>query len=110
MARKNISKVIEAFKAGRSAKGDSKATCSTDGNEIYSYAMKIAERLPDGSIWIEEYSKAPSATTRSHIRACQFLLRAEPLVVVAEERAAELRKEEREATVAVGGIRLRAVG
>jgi len=32
--RKNIAKVIAAFKAGKSIKGDSKGTCSTDGEFV----------------------------------------------------------------------------
>ncbi len=39
--RKNIEKVIEAFNAGKAMRGDS---CSTTGNEIYSYNMLIARR------------------------------------------------------------------
>jgi hypothetical protein len=94
--RKNIEKVIAAFKAGKSASGDSKKTCSTDGERIYSYAMRIAERHDDGSIWILPYESAPSVTTKSHVRAVAFGLRAEPLEQVAEERMVEIRREERE--------------
>ena len=32
--RENMKKVIECFKAGKACKGDSKATCSTDGNGV----------------------------------------------------------------------------
>jgi hypothetical protein len=100
--RKNIEKVIAAFKAGKAAKGDAKETCSTDGEAIYSYALQIARREDDGSIWIlpiEDALKPSgeiSATTRSHVRAVSFLLKAEPLEQVAEERMVDVRREERE--------------
>lgn len=124
MARKNATQVIEAFKVGKATApaketgrgGPSAGSVGyrnaiwTDGTCIYSYKMKIAERLDDGTIWIVEYSKAPTATTRSHVRACQMLLQSEPIVVVAEERMAEVKKEEREAEVTIGNLRLRAVG
>lgn len=69
MARKNMSKVIEAFKAGKSATGDSKRTCSTDGTTVYSYRMAIARRTDAGAIQIVAYSAAPTATTRSQVQA-----------------------------------------
>ena len=72
--RKNISKVIEAFKLRKPAKGDSKGTCSTDGNTIYSYAMPIARRDSDGSINVIARGTAPSVTTRSQVDACQMEL------------------------------------
>ena len=100
--RKNIEKVIAAFKLGKSTKGDSKATCSTDGETIYSYALQIARRHDDGSIWILPYAEAlkpdgeVSATTRLHVSAVSFALRAEPLEQVAEERMVDIRREARE--------------
>lgn len=69
--RRNISKVIEAFKAGKAATGDSKRTCWTDGETVYSYAMPIAKRSANGSIAIINYSDAPTATTRSQVRALE---------------------------------------
>jgi len=124
MARKNVMKVIAAFKAceatprakptgrpGPSAGSDGyRDALWTDGNAIYSYAMKIAERLDDGTIWIEDREKGPSRTTKAHIDGIRWGLKAEPLEQVAEERLTELRKEEREVSVTVGGIRLRATG
>jgi len=72
--RKNIAKVIEAFKAGKAAKGDSKNTCHTDGHTIFSYRMVIAWREDDGTIRVVPYNVGPSRTTKSHIRACQIEL------------------------------------
>lgn len=68
--RKNMAKVIAAFEQGLAASGDSKRTCYTDGDRVYSYAMLIAERTADG-IRIVEYASAPSATTRSQVRALE---------------------------------------
>jgi len=73
--RKNMAKVIEAFKSGRAAIGDTKRTCSTDGNTIWSYAMPIAWRNPDGTIGVVAYEKAPSQTTRTQVRACMVALK-----------------------------------
>lgn len=70
--RKNISKVIEAFKAGREAIGDSKRSCSTDGTTVYSYRMPIARRVSGGAIVIVAYDDAPTPTTRSQVRALQI--------------------------------------
>jgi hypothetical protein len=66
--RKNMQLVITKF-AGRSAKsGD---TCSTDGEFLYSYKMKIARINADFEVRLLEYNQAPSNTTRSHIRAAE---------------------------------------
>lgn len=67
--RQNASKVIEGFKAGVAAVGDSKRTISTDGKTIFSYKMPIACRLPSGVIRVVSLSEAPSVTTKSQIRA-----------------------------------------
>ena len=70
--RKNIAKVIEAFKAGKSAQGDSKRTCWTDGEAVYSYNMIIAKRIrncTDDRILIVQLACGPSKTTRSQIDA-----------------------------------------
>lgn len=64
--RKNISNVISAFKRGVAHR---EATCSTDGTVIKSYAMTIAERNLDGTVWIIDREEAPSVTTRSQIDA-----------------------------------------
>lgn len=64
--RKNIAAVISHFKRGLP---HSEATCSTDGAVIRSYAMVIAERNLDGSVWVIDRSEAPSVTTRSQIDA-----------------------------------------
>lgn len=70
--RKNMSKVIEAFKAGKAATGDSKRTCWTDGTTVYSYRMPIARRTDAGAIQVVAYGSAPTATTRSQVRALQI--------------------------------------
>ncbi len=44
--RKNVRKVIEAFKRGEAAIGDSKRTIWTDGTTIFSYSTAIAIRVP----------------------------------------------------------------
>lgn len=70
--RKNIEKVIEAFKQGKPAKGDSKATCHTDGEVVYSYALPIAIRSPGRFGCADEVKireDYPTATTRSQISA-----------------------------------------
>lgn len=64
--RKNARKVIEAFNEGKPFNGQ---TIYTDGSVIFSYRMAIAEIRSDGSVWILPYENAPSATTKSHIRA-----------------------------------------
>lgn len=64
--RKNIGNVIAAFKAKRA---HHEATCSTDGDRIYSYRMLIAERRDNGSIWVMPRDVSPSRTTTSQIDA-----------------------------------------
>lgn len=64
--RKNIQAVIEAFKAG---KAHTEVTCSTDGMKVWSYSLLIAWRLPNGDVQTLPVTDAPSATTRSQIRA-----------------------------------------
>lgn len=71
--RKNIRKVLEAFRYGSAANGDSKRTCSTDGKAVFSYNMKIAERDSHGLIKIVPYAKGPSRTTRSQISAARSM-------------------------------------
>lgn len=69
--RKNIKTVIEAFQKAKPCYGQ---TCRTDGNQIFSYDMLIAERLKDGSIEIVNEYFSPSKTTTSHIRAVTEIL------------------------------------
>lgn len=69
--RKNMQKVIDAFRNRVSTIGDSKRTCWTDGNEIYSYAMLIGFRGVAGDMFVCDYECAPSATTRTHVRALE---------------------------------------
>lgn len=65
--RKNIAKVIAAFQAHKSAQGDSKRSCWTTGEEIYSYSTLIARRLDSGLIWVHERNS--TRTTNSQIDA-----------------------------------------
>ena len=80
LMRANICKVIQAFKLGKSAIGDSKRTCWTDGSTIFSYQMPIAwweSDLKDPTILrarVVDYEDGPSRTTKSQIRACQYEL------------------------------------
>lgn len=72
--RKNIEKVINAFRAGKPAIGDSKRTCWTDGKTLFSYRMPIARHAKHanrGRIVLVRYSAAPTVTTRAQIRACE---------------------------------------
>ena len=62
--RKNIAKVLSAFALGRA---HSEATCSTNGVEVYSYALCIARKENDGTIWVLD--RGPSVTTNSQINA-----------------------------------------
>lgn len=71
--RKNIQRVIDAYKQGKSAKGDSKATCSTDGTKVWSYWTVIAERQTDGSTKVVS-EDGFSRTTKSQIRALNYEL------------------------------------
>ena len=75
--RKNISKVLDAFKEGKSAKGDSKESCSTNGIGIYSYTTLIALRLSDflgrPRMWLS--SKTYSRTTSAQQSAIRLFAR-----------------------------------
>jgi hypothetical protein len=66
--RKNAAKVIIAFQNGNVASGD---TITTDGTNVYSYALLIGFRGDDGSIYVLDRKNAPSVTTRSHVRALE---------------------------------------
>lgn len=68
--RKNMRKVIEAFLKREAAIGDSKKTCSTNGNVIWSYVMPIARHGDDGVVYLLEYNEAPSVTTRRQVQEC----------------------------------------
>lgn len=74
--RKNIAKVIEAFKSGKEAQGDSKRTCWTDGRNLYSYNMLIAKRFSDNfggeMIVVIAREYGPSPTTRNQISAVKL--------------------------------------
>lgn len=75
--RKNMLKVLEAFKDGREAIGDSKRTCWTDGKTIWSYDMPIAQRLfnetSPPTVEVIDREKGPSRTTRAQIAAMWWL-------------------------------------
>lgn len=64
--RKNIASVIDAFHHEETYR---EKTCRTDGKVIYSYSMVIAVRAADGAVVVIDPKHAPTATTRSHIRA-----------------------------------------
>lgn len=64
MPRKNISEVIDAFKAGGRAQH---ATCRTDGTTIWSYDLPIATRLNDGTVAVRKSWSSP--TTQGQINA-----------------------------------------
>lgn len=89
--RKNIAKVLAAFDRGVAAKGDSKGTCSTDGQAIYSYSLRIAHRDDTGRVHVISEAEARtrymgwSMTTRSQIRACEFHFSRQALVEVARD-------------------------
>lgn len=73
--RKNVAKVIEAFRNRREAIGDSKRTIWTDGHSVFSYKMVIAFygkwEFQKPCVYVCHYDDAPSATTRTQIRALQ---------------------------------------
>jgi hypothetical protein len=70
MARKNMQRVLEAWEQGRGAVGDSKRTCWTDGETVWSYDMPIMQRLGDGRVEVIARKQGPTNTTRSQIAAC----------------------------------------
>lgn len=69
--RKNIAKVIAGFKEGKAVQGDSRRTCWTDGEAVFSYNMKIAKRIrgAEDRILIVARECGPSMTTRMQISA-----------------------------------------
>ena len=69
--RKNAEKIIGAF-LDKAAAQDK--TLRTDGATVWSYAMPIA-RWEDGRVHVLAYRDAPTATTRSHVRAVAELCR-----------------------------------
>lgn len=71
--RKNMKKVLDAFRVSKPAKGDSRKTCWTDGTHVYSYAACIGTRNPDGTVTVH-YDTRRSVTTNSHIRALEFAI------------------------------------
>jgi hypothetical protein len=80
--RKAHEKVIKAFSRGELAhdvlqKEVGAYRIWTDGIQLFSYLMPIAKRIAHGkrvSFQLVDYSQAPTATTRAHIRACERLL------------------------------------
>jgi hypothetical protein len=87
--RKNIGYVLDAFEQGKAAVGDSKRTCWTSGNVLYSYAMPIAWRHESGAVTVVAYEAGPSRTTRSQIRACEIFFLQSPLLQVARRSLAQ---------------------
>jgi hypothetical protein len=68
MVRKNIAAVLDAFIAHRHAQC---ATARTDGETVYSYAMRIAWRDDVGQVHVVSEDDAPTKTTLTHVRACR---------------------------------------
>jgi len=68
--RKNIANVIAAFNRRVPHR---ESTCYTDGTDIFSYALCIARRNDDGTIWVME--RGPSRTTNAQISAVKSALR-----------------------------------
>ena len=89
---KNVAKVIKCFRNREACRGDSKGTCSTDGNVVWSYRMPIAWRVDrcidhtdceeseavgracaaQESVRVIAYNLAPTNTTRSQVRALEY--------------------------------------
>jgi hypothetical protein len=69
--RKNAEKVLVAFEKGESCNGK---TIQTDGESLFSYNMLIG-RHSEGLVSLLDYGNAPSATTRSHVRAAETYFR-----------------------------------
>jgi len=72
--RKNAEKVLKAFEKGEPCH---EKTISTNGQSLYSYNMLIAyhEQNEEKTIALVAYDRAPTATTRSHVRAAETHLR-----------------------------------
>ncbi len=75
--RKNMQTVIAAFDSYTATKdrpvyGDSKRTCWTDGETIYSYAMPIARRQGPRCVVVVDRESAPvwSKTTSCQVTSC----------------------------------------
>lgn len=59
--RKNIQKVIEAWRRGYEATGDSRRTCWTDGGSIYSYKTCLLTEF-GGSLILNVTSYSPTTS------------------------------------------------
>lgn len=79
MARKNVSKVFDAWVAGKASTGSTNhhgsRTIWTDGKTIYSYAMPIAVRTGPTSAIVSKDS--PTVTTSCHLGGVRTLLHLE---------------------------------
>lgn len=67
--RKNMARVIAAFKNQERARGDATGTCSTDGHNVWSYDMLIARRDLKGRVYVVNRKASPLRTTSSQIDA-----------------------------------------
>ncbi len=87
--RKNIKEVVEAFLA---KKAKSHASCSTNGNEIFSYALMLCRRGPDNEILLATKESCPrwSNTTAQQYNAVEWALSQEPGLVVKKVSHSEL--------------------
>lgn len=63
--RKNLKRVVAAFERGTA---HAEGSVSTNGKEVFSYAMKIADRTPAG-VRVIAISESPSKTTSQAIAA-----------------------------------------
>ena len=65
--RKNMMNVLEAFGNRKSANGDSKRTCSTDGTSIFSYSTEIARFIENGrKVWLNTKSYSRTTNTQQN--------------------------------------------
>lgn len=67
---KNVEKVFEAFLEGNAHQ---EKTIQTNGSEIFSYNLLIAEKRGLDNIWVRDPDS--TKTTNSHIRELKKLLR-----------------------------------
>lgn len=86
--RKNAAKVIGAFNQGKAAQD---GALMTNGEEVFSYAMRIAWREA-GRVWVVSKEASPSKTTSAHIGA--LMVAFPEAVVVGEVKRAKVMRGE----------------
>ena len=82
MARKNVTRVFDAWVARRAAKGDSHGAIWTDGRTIYSYAMPIAVHMGGEQGGLMDPTDSPTVTTGIHRNTVAYLLAGTKLITV----------------------------